>query len=163
MDRTDTLAPARRPAGRARLWPLSHVTPRIGAMTSSPAMMRPYARAILTEWGMPDIAEDTELIVSELVTNVAVAPPAGDQDGYRVPEFQLGLYSDRAGLLIEVFDTVPGMPEQRAAGTDDEHGRGLEIVEALSEQWGTHRRPGGKIVWARLTRTAVLRNEGAAR
>jgi hypothetical protein len=120
-------------------------------------MMRPYARTILAEWGLPELAEDAELILTELVTNMSTAPTTGEEDGCWVPEFQLGLYSDRTVLLIEVFDTVPGTPEQRTADAGDEHGRGLEIVAALSEQWGTRPHPAGKIVWARLSRVSALR------
>lgn len=60
------------------------------------------------------------------------------------------MFSDRTALLIEVFDTVPGKPERRDAATGDENGRGLAIVEALSETWGSHPHPRGKIVYARL-------------
>ena len=55
------------------------------------------------------------------------------------------LLSDHARLLIEVWDTVrrrsarrlPGIP-----GQDEESGRGLEIVETLSEDWGWESVPG---------------------
>lgn len=129
-------------------WPLSHITPPIRAMDQSPGMMRPYVRAILAEWDMHAAQDTAELIVSELVTNVyrAAAQSAADD----TPVFRLGLFTDRRALVIEVFDTVPGEPEPRAAGDDGEDGRGLMIVEALSERWGTRRFPNGKAVWARL-------------
>lgn len=149
---TVTLNPqaARRPG--TKQWPLSHVTPPVRALAESPAMMRPHVRAVLAGWGMPDRSDTAELIVTELVTNVLLAPLPSDQhhDKDRVPLFRLGLFSDRRTLLIEVFDTVPGQPKQRRADTGDEHGRGLAIVEALSQGWGTRRCPGGKIVYARL-------------
>lgn len=136
-------------------WPLSHITPRVRVLIESPSMMRPYARAVLAEWEMGDRSEAAELIISELVTNVVRqatddnGDPVYDADG-NAPVFRLGLFSDRSVLLIEVFDTVPGAPERRYAGDGDESGRGLMIVGALSEEWGTRPCPGGKVVYARL-------------
>ena len=135
-------------------WPLSHVTPPVRALVESPAMMRPYIRAVLAEWGMRAMSVTAELVTTELVTNVVLAPVPDDQDDSRedrVPVFQLGMFSDRRLLLIEVFDTVPGEPRRQEAAADDESGRGLAIVEALSEgQWGTRPHPRGKVVYARL-------------
>jgi hypothetical protein len=125
----------------------------IRALPESPAMLRSYARAILTEWGLPALSDTAELIISELVTNILQASPPENfppDFGNPLPLFQVGLFSDRTILLIEVFDTLPGKPEPRAAAVGDEHGRGLAIVEALSEAWGTCPHPQGKVVYARL-------------
>lgn len=137
-------------------WLLSHVTPPVRALTGSPAMMRSHARAVLAEWDLSGVSDTAELVLSELVTNVvlaAVPEKRGERPGDAAPVFQVGLFSDRTVLLIEVFDTVPGKPERREAGTADENGRGLAIVEAVSETWGTRPHPQGKVVHARL-RTA---------
>lgn len=123
------------------------MTPQIRALAESPAMMRSYVRAVLAEWGMAATSETAELIVTELVTNVATAPGAQED---RVPVYQLGLFSDRRVLVIEVFDMLPGTPERREAATDDEHGRGLAIVEVLSEEWGIRPHPRGKVIYARV-------------
>jgi hypothetical protein len=58
----------------------------------------------------------------------------------------------RAALL---WDTVPeelGVPVQRQAGTTDESGRGLELLDALSATWGWEPVPGRAVkkVWAEL-------------
>lgn len=122
-------------------------------------MMRPYVRAVLSEWGIRHMSDTAELIVSELVTNVV--RQVTDEDGRPAPGtggdapvFRLGMFTNRRALVIEVFDTVPGKPEPRDAGDDGEDGRGLMIVGALSEQWGTRSLPNGKTVWARLQVTA---------
>jgi anti-sigma regulatory factor (Ser/Thr protein kinase) len=94
---------------------------------------------------MAAISDTAELIVTELVTNVVLAPP-----GERAPVFQVGLFSDRQVLVVEVFDTLPGTPERRDTSAEDEHGRGLAIVEALSEEWGTRPHPRGKVVYVRV-------------
>ena len=54
---------------------------------------------------------------------------------------------------IEVWDTLPAMfgaPTVRHADWDDESGRGLKMIEMLSEDWGWETVPGwsGKRVWA---------------
>lgn len=137
-------------------WPLSHVTPLIRALTGSPAMARSHVRAVLADWEMTGLSDNAELVASELVTNVVLAAGPQEQDedpGTLARLFQVGMFSDRTALLIEVFDTVPGQPERRDAATGDENGRGLAIVEALSETWGTRPHPRGKVVYARL-RTA---------
>jgi hypothetical protein len=63
----------------------------------------------------------------------------------------LWLSADDERVLIEVWDAHERMPVCEQPDLDAEHGRGLLLVEALSEGWGTHRPAGhpGKIVWAR--------------
>ena len=51
-------------------------------------------------------------------------------------------------VRIAVTDKSRTLPVRRAADTDDESGRGLGIVEAVSDRWGTDRLPWGKRVWA---------------
>jgi hypothetical protein len=67
----------------------------------------------------------------------------------------LGLMRDRARLRIELWDTLPasaGVPVLRHPGQNQEHGRGLGIVNRLSLAWGWQPLPGGhaKYVWALL-------------
>lgn len=38
----------------------------------------------------------------------------------------------------------------RAAGPDDENGRGLLLLDALSVRWGVEQGPEGKTVWCEL-------------
>ena len=40
--------------------------------------------------------------------------------------------------------------ERSTTGADDTSGRGVAIIEALSERWGYSAVPGGKVVWAEL-------------
>ena len=92
-------------------------------------------------------------------TGIAVATgpdgqPRYDADG-RLPVLWLRLLSDRAQLRVEAWDTVPaelGMPRPRRAAADDESGRGLDLIAALSLDWGWDHLPGhdAKRVWALL-------------
>ncbi|MCP3819978.1 ATP-binding protein [Streptomyces sp. A3M-1-3] len=55
-------------------------------------------------------------------------------------------------LRIEVADACDALPKPRPAGADDEDGRGLTLMIALSDRWGTCPRAHGigKTVWAEL-------------
>jgi hypothetical protein len=122
-------------------------------------MARAHVGAVLTIWQMRGLRDVAELVISELVTNVVVAAtePDGKTPKYFggvLPVYQVGLFSDRAELRIEVFDTVPGMPVLRDASPDDEHGRGLALVEAMAGgRWGSFSHRGGKVVYARVQNT----------
>jgi PAS domain S-box-containing protein len=98
---------------------------------------RELARKTLVTWGLNDLIDTVELLVSELVTN-ALRYGAGD----------IGLRLIRAGsLLCEVRDDGHELPTLRHAELTDENGRGLQLVAALSERWGTQRTRTGKVVW----------------
>lgn len=87
------------------------------------------------------------LLLSELVTNAVChgRVPPGRRVGTRLT---LG----GGCLRIEVADANDDLPLPRTAGEDDESGRGLALVDALADGWGTYRRAGGvgKCVWVEL-------------
>ena len=62
------------------------------------------------------------------------------------------LVSDLGQVVVFVWDASPRPPAQAAdPGADAEGGRGLLLVEALSERWGHFGYDGdGKVVWALL-------------
>ncbi|MEV5747952.1 SpoIIE family protein phosphatase [Actinoallomurus sp. NPDC052308] len=109
-------------------------------LRAEPAVVREtrrLAREALQTWDLPALVPTVELLVSELVTN-AIVHGAGD----------LGLRLIRANsLLCEVRDDGYDLPHLRRAETTDENGRGLQLVSALAEHWGTQRTPTGKVVW----------------
>jgi anti-sigma regulatory factor (Ser/Thr protein kinase) len=127
-------------------WPLlSHL--ELGALPGAVACARLHARQVLWEWGLSAIAENAELLVSELVTNATQASPSAG----RIQPVGLWLSSDRSRLLILVQDTSRRPPQPTGgAGEDEERGRGLLIVEAISTKWGWDAKNGssGKVVWA---------------
>lgn len=63
---------------------------------------------------------------------------------------RLWLLSDSAQILILVWDASPQPPALMDVTDEAEHGRGLMLVEAVSEQWGWYFRENGdgKYVWA---------------
>jgi hypothetical protein len=143
-------------------WPLFAGLGPLGALPSAPRLARAFTALVLAGWGMSDLREDCELIVSELTSNViraATGPdghPRYDADG-RLPVLWLRLLGDSAELRREVWDNLApelGEPAQRQADTTDESGRGLEIIAALSKDWGWDHIPGhgAKRVWALVAR-----------
>jgi anti-sigma regulatory factor (Ser/Thr protein kinase) len=102
---------------------------------------------VLHEWGLRDLAGDAEMIMSELITNAIDAAAALPER----PPVSLRLLVTEKSLRIEVWDRSPLDLEPREANADDECGRGLTVVAALSDRWGWertgHRR---KVVWAEM-------------
>ncbi|MFE9251752.1 ATP-binding protein [Streptomyces sp. NPDC007088] len=87
-------------------------------------------------------AYDVVVLVSELVTN---AVRYGTEPGDSV----LLALSSRAGQVrIEIHDPSRRRPRRRRTPSRGQRGRGLEIVDALAQSWGTGHRPLGKFVWA---------------
>jgi anti-sigma regulatory factor (Ser/Thr protein kinase) len=123
--------------------------PLPGAVTSA----RLHARLVLLEHGHGAIAETVELIVSELVTN-AIAAAAGQDTETGPRPVQLRLLGGDRVVKIEVWDASDTMPPTgRDVGTEAESGRGLFLVDMLSDRWGAYpTRGGGKIVWSLVTR-----------
>lgn len=66
---------------------------------------------------------------------------------------RLRLLSDGLRLLAEVWDQAPGFPAPRRAHAIDEHGRGLQLVDALTRgRWGWQAVDArAKVVWAELS------------
>ncbi len=108
------------------------------------APARSWVRETLAGWGMGDLAESATQIACELATN-AISHTRGDS---RV----LLLLMYAAGTLrLEVRDEDPiNLPAKRDSADSNEWGRGLIIVGALSQRWGTRVTDYGKSVWAEL-------------
>lgn len=141
-------------------WPLTSDLGPLGALPTAPSLARGFVSVTLNAWKLDALTDVTELLVSELSTNVVQASmdpdgsPRYDQDG-KLPLLWIRLLCDRVRLLIEVWDTLPaalGTPVARHPDPDEESGRGLEIIETLAEDWGWETVAGwpGKKVWAIL-------------
>ena len=144
----------------AAAWPLFSGLGPLGALPTVPRLARTYTALVLGGWGLGSLAEDSQMIVSELATNAVRAAtgedgvPAYSGDG-RLPVVWVRLMTDLELLGIEVWDTLPaavGVPVRHQAAPDTESGRGLEIVAALSIDWGWERVPHmhAKRTWALL-------------
>ena len=138
-------------------WPL-HSYLELGALPGAVPCARLHTRQLLWEWGLNEVVDDAELLVSELVTNALRATAAMRQT---LP-IRLWLLSNNVRVVISVWDGNPHPPVHVSVGDDAESGRGLVLVEALSGRWDwfAHKGLGGKIVWCELSREAVVAAPG---
>ncbi|MDX3227209.1 ATP-binding protein [Streptomyces sp. ME19-01-6] len=131
------------------------------ALPVDPAVIASARDRVLTEavgWGVPlDDAqrEAVKLVVSELVTNAVV-------HGRGLVTVGLFYESYERRLLLVVYDGNPDPPKRRDAKADEEHGRGLALVDHLASRHGWEPTEAGKKVWAefdvRIRRTAKGRD-----
>jgi anti-sigma regulatory factor (Ser/Thr protein kinase) len=150
--------------GPAGQWPLRSELV-LGALPGAVPCARLHARLLLWEWGLTSLADNVELIVSELATNALRASAEGnsghpryDAQGRQL-SIGLRLAADDQQVLVEVWDSDPAPPAPRGVSGDGETGRGLLMVEAVSREWGYYyppaQPPSGplprqavKVVWA---------------
>jgi anti-sigma regulatory factor (Ser/Thr protein kinase) len=119
----------------------------LGALPSAVPCARLHARLVLAEWDLKPLADPAELIVSELMTNASAASMMLPDR----PPIALRLLASEKTLVIEVWDHSPLDLEPREPSPDAEGGRGLTVVAALSERWGSERTGRRhKVVWAEL-------------
>ena len=136
------------PASSGRRSTALDLRPLPGAVPSA----RLHARTVVHEWGMPALASDAELIVSELLTNAIRAAAAITLPG-GPPPVRLRLTERASGVQVEIWDASDQMPRPGPAGPHHgEGGRGLLIVAALAARHGAYPTAGGgKCTWAILT------------
>lgn len=119
-----------------------HGTGGIGDVASARALA---AASVLDQ---PLSVRDTAvLLADELATNAAL-----HGGGW----FEITVRRTAGLFRLEVTDTSKSLPVILVPGPEDEHGRGIQIVDALASRWGATLRSGGKVVWVELK----LRGEG---
>lgn len=94
-------------------------------------------------------ADTAILLTSEVVTNAVVHSASGRPGG----KFDIAVIVAGGNVRVEVGDAGSGsvpVPQERAAYDIADHGRGLDLVEALSTRWGTTDRDHGRVVWFEL-------------
>jgi serine phosphatase RsbU (regulator of sigma subunit)/anti-sigma regulatory factor (Ser/Thr protein kinase) len=111
---------------------------RLEPELSSVRHARSLIRDPLKRWGLEDLIESSELLVSELVTNAI---------RYANGEVLLRLILEPDSLTCEVHDSSPALPRVLQADKDAENGRGLHVVSLMSAKWGARRTASGKVVW----------------
>jgi anti-sigma regulatory factor (Ser/Thr protein kinase) len=120
-------------------------------LTPRPASVA-QARDLVTQachaWQLPQLLQDTSLIVSELATN-AVEHAGTD--------FIVTVSRGGTRLHVAVHDGVPRFPQPRQSALIGPHaslaprGRGLRLVHAVAAGWGAMPARGGKVVWATVS------------
>lgn len=116
---------------------------RYAARLEAAAQARRDIALVLETWGLPQLVDVAEQVVTELVANAVEHTDAAT----------VGASITRTGkesARIVVTDTSRTRPTPGTPSPDDEHGRGLLLVEALAHAWGSEPVHGGKRVWAEL-------------
>jgi anti-sigma regulatory factor (Ser/Thr protein kinase) len=115
----------------------------------SPRRARTFLRARLREWGWgPDdtaagLADQGQLVLTELVTNAL-------RHGRGAMTVEIEVHHDR--LVLRVSDPLryAGPLSPRQVEPASQSGRGLTIIDSLSQAWGVREEKSGKTVWAQL-------------
>jgi anti-sigma regulatory factor (Ser/Thr protein kinase) len=112
------------------------------AELATPAAARRFVTGALAE------AEVTELdavavVVSELVTNSVL---------HAASKARVVVIVDQGCVRVEVHDSDPTLPTLRHPTPETVTGRGLMLVDALTDRWGSDPEHGGKVVWFELDR-----------
>ena len=107
----------------------------------------------MRRWGVQDRGDDVAVVVSELLTNaLRHAVPQARAGAAGGPQSLAG--PPRAGQAGPLRAVRGGRPQPPAAGAKEpdylaESGRGLHVIDALSDRWGcTAPTEAGKVVWA---------------
>ncbi|WP_374194784.1 ATP-binding protein [Streptomyces sp. VRA16 Mangrove soil] len=115
-------------------------------------------RAQLTGWGAcEDTCDAAALVVSELVTN-AIVHTASRRIHCELHDLRDDGEGERVRIAVRDEGCIPG--DARPAGRiapEEEHGRGLLLVAAVSTAWGAQETGPGLLVWAELPRDAGAR------
>jgi anti-sigma regulatory factor (Ser/Thr protein kinase) len=148
--------------GLASSRPREQLRRRIGqADLARIAEVRAELRDAVRRWGVGELSDTVELLASELVTNALVHTDRDamltarltrdpDPDGGSGPGSGPG---GSARLRIEVVDDSDQWPKRRTPGEQASSGRGLMLVEALSDAWGVEPNGTGKRMWFELVAT----------
>ncbi|MFE1549848.1 SpoIIE family protein phosphatase [Streptomyces sp. NPDC058718] len=106
------------------------------------------ARAAVTQalrdWGLPELADDAELLTGELLVNVLLHTEGGAVLTLEV------LPEPVRRVRLSVQDRSSAWPRRRTPGEAATSGRGLLLLDALASRWGVEPRGEGKAVWCEI-------------
>ncbi|MEY9873997.1 serine phosphatase RsbU (regulator of sigma subunit)/anti-sigma regulatory factor (Ser/Thr protein kinase)/PAS domain-containing protein [Streptacidiphilus sp. MAP12-33] len=111
------------------------------------AEVRAELRDAVRRWGVGELSDTVELLASELVTNALVHT---DRDAMLTARLTRDPDTGQGRLRIEVVDDSDQWPKRRTPGEQASSGRGLMLVEALSDAWGVEPNGVGKRMWFEL-------------
>ncbi|MFI2376764.1 SpoIIE family protein phosphatase [Streptomyces sp. NPDC018964] len=131
-----------RPGGRLR----QRVTP---GDPEALAGARRMIRTAVGSWGAEDRADEIELVADEMITNVLMHTEGSATVTLRV------LDGGERRVRVEVEDSSSALPRRREAGESGVSGRGLFLIETLTDAWGVEARGSGKCVWGEFVPAKV--------
>jgi len=112
-----------------------------GTGTQTVPEARRFARNVLTSWNRGGCEWILLQLVSELVTNAVI---------HARTQYVVTIKDDGETLLVEVADHSPRPATPRQYDGTATTGRGLRLVDRLSQSWGSEVAADGKTVWARV-------------
>lgn len=108
---------------------------------ASVKVVREWALRSSRAWCGPECGDAVALVASELATNAVL---------HGQPAVQVDLRLAGDVLVLEVRDGGHVPPRRRVAAEQDENGRGLLLVGAMTSRWGSRATDDGKVVWAEI-------------
>lgn len=118
----------------------TEVLPRTGESARAARRLVEHA---LAAWALDALVDDASLVVTELVANAAVHARG---DAIRVTVSRL----EKGGAEVAVADKSHTRPTRRTPGPEEISGRGLLLIDAIAETWGTDTTSWGKRTWAEV-------------
>lgn len=118
------------------------VRTQLPADESAPAQARALVRDAFCSLHVGGLFDEAELLVSEVVTNAA-------RHGGPPITVEISCEAE-AGLMVRVSDGGTAAPVRRTPAPEDEGGRGVALVDVISDAWGIEPTEVGKQVWFRL-------------
>lgn len=122
---------------------------RLEPTVEAPRTGRALAGYACWQWGLPEPTSAAQILASELIANAVrhARTPVGFAVTHRDSQ-----------LRLSVLDGVARPARMRTPTDLDEQGRGLLIVDAVADGWGSMPLGTGKVVWAAVpsrSRTAA--------
>lgn len=116
--------------------------------TASVPAARHLLLDVLRAWSVPQDRDDAALLVTELVANVI-------DHVHEEASLNLELAYSDGWLRIAVADGSSIRPVVRELEHEHPRGRGLLLVRAIADRWGSEDHRGGKRVWFELGPSGV--------
>lgn len=111
--------------------------------------IRQKLKSDVVEWPY-EVRDAAELVACEFVTNAVK---------HATPQLTMGLSVRSYGLAVEVSDGSSLVPVLRPEVVPlQTHGRGLHVVQTMSQFWNYQLSPGRKCVFAFIKDAEALRN-----
>lgn len=131
-----------------RVVDLSHPSQEAERLFGANHLSVPAARHFVLDlgWLAGDDRDRLAVLISELVSNAVL---------HARTDFRVRAAMYPTGIRVEVFDGSRARPVISDRDTSPSRGRGLQVVEALSDHWGFDPINGGKVVWFELERVAL--------
>ncbi len=111
--------------------------PRLEAATQA----RRHVRQKLVAWELDDLVDPVVLLTSEVVTNALL---------HAGTVITVAVRREGTGVRVEVGDGSGVQPVQRRRSATATTGRGVQLLESVSDGWGSTAVGVGKLVWFRV-------------